>query len=64
MLKLTLGIVDTAGPIYCYSFCIGYVYVVFLATTKTAPRALYLISHILDYPADFRQAEYYMDSSG
>ena len=41
-----LGVVDTAGPIYYYSICIMYVYVVLSAGTKRAPRALCMISHI------------------
>ena len=36
----------TPVPIYCYSFCIRCVYVVLSVATKTAPRALCLISHI------------------
>ena len=36
----------TAVPIYYYSFCIVYKYVVLSAGTKDVPRALCLISHI------------------
>ena len=43
--SLQLGIVGTAGPIYCYSFGIMHVFVVLPAVTKKAPSALCLISH-------------------
>ena len=41
-----------------------YVYVVLSEATKKAPRFLCLLKYLTYYPADFKQAEYYMDSSG
>ena len=51
---------DTAGPIYHYSFCIGYVHAVLSAATKKPPRAIRLISHA---PPVLGKMKYSMDSS-